>query len=165
MNTDLETSILEIRTDASLGSDKKLEVEFFRYYSSSAGVTLHFTSTPQYELKNCINSRTDFPTDLPAEKEKVWRITLTKTSGIRLVIQCNEVEVLNILLSDTTCSYSSWNYYWRRDVDKIRFDSWDTASNYYRLRGKGTAYRGTSFKLSSVDKYNQRRINVSYRKT
>ena len=141
MNTDLETSILEMRTDASLGSDKKVKVEFFRYYSSSAGgVTLHLTSTPQYELKYCINSRTDFPTDLPAEKEKVWRLSLIRTSGIRLVIHCNEVEVLNILMSDSTCSYSYWNYYWNKDVEKIRFDSWDTASNYYRLRGKGMIY-------------------------
>ena len=152
MYTDLETSILELRTYSSLGSDKKVKVEFFRYYSSSAGgVTLQFTSTPQYELYKCTNSRTDFPTELPTEEEKVWRISLTKTSGIRLVIHCNEVQVLNVLMSDSTCGYSSWNYYWSRDVEKIRFNRWDSASEYYRLRGKGMAYRGISFKLSSVD--------------
>ena len=166
MNTDLETFILEIRTNTSLGSDKKVKVEFFRYHSSSAGgVTLHLTSTPQYELKYCTYSRTDLSTDLPTEVEKVWRISLTKTLGIRLVIHCNDVEVLNILLSDSTCSYSYWNYYWNSDVERIRFDRWDSASEYYRLKGKGMAYHGTSFKLSSVHKYNHKTINVSKIKT
>ena len=154
----METSILEIKTDSSLGSYERVNVDFFKYYSSSAtGVTLHFTSPPQYELKYCTYSRTDFSTDLPTETDKVWRITMIKTPGIRLVIQCNEVEVLNFLLSDSTCSYSSWNYYWNRDVAKIRFDSWDTASDYYRLRGKGRHVSYTF--LSCEDKYNRRTIN------
>ena len=105
-------------------------------WAVAGGVTLHFTSPPQYELKYCIYSRSNFPTDLPTEVEKVWRISLTKTSGIRLVIHCNEVEVLNILMSYSTCSDSSWNNYWDRDVEKIRFDSLDSASDYYRVRGK-----------------------------
>ena len=118
-----------------------MKVGFFKAASDSSwavagGVTLHFTSTPQYELKYCTYSRTDFPADLPTGEEKVWTISLTKTSGIRLVIHCNEVEVLNILLSYPTCRNSYWNYYWKRDVQKIRFDSLDTASEYYRLRGK-----------------------------
>ena len=159
------TSILEIKTNSSLGSNDKLEVDFFKYYSSLAGgVTLHFTSPPQYELKYCTNSRTEFSIDLPSETDNVWRITLSKTPGIRLVIYCNEVVVLNILLSYSTCNDGSWNHYWNRDVEKIRFDSWDTASDYYRVRGEGMAYHGVSFKLSSVDKYNQRTINVRYSK-
>ena len=136
IHTDMQTSILEIKTDSSLGSYERVDVEFFEYYSSlTGGVTLHFTSSPQYELRYCINSRTNFPNDLPSETEKVWRITLIKTPGIRLVIQCNEVEVLNILLSDSTCSNSYWNNYWNSDIEKIRFDYLDTASDNYRLRG------------------------------
>ena len=137
IQADMETSTLEIKTDSSLGSDETVSMWFKTDSGYTAGgVTLHFTSTPQYELKYCINSRTDFPNDLPSETDKVWRITLIKTSGIRLVIQCNEVEVLNILMSDSTCSYSLWNYYWSRDVEKIRFGFSDSASDHYRLIGK-----------------------------
>ena len=166
IDADLESSLLEIRTDSSLGGDDKVTVGFFNSWSSSAGgVTLHFTSTPQYELYKCTYSRTDFPANLPTEEEKVWTISLTKTSGTRLVIVCNEVEVLNILMSGSTCRNSNWNYYWKREVEKIRFDSLDSASDYYRLRGKGMIYHGTSYKLSSLNQYNHRTINVSYVKT
>ena len=138
---------------------------FYSEYNSAVagGVTLHFTSTPQYELYKCTYSRTDFPADLPTGEEKVWRMSLTKTPGIRLVIHCNEVEVLNILLSDSSCRNSYWNYYWKRDVEKIRFDSLDSASDYYRLRGKGMIYHGTSYKLSSLNQYNHRTINVNFK--
>ena len=75
----------------------------------------------------------DIPTSLPAADDKVWRITKTVTSGIRLQIHCNDVEVLNILMSDTTCGYSSWGVHWNRDrdVEKIFFIDADTASDYY----------------------------------
>ena len=139
IDADLESSLLEIRTYSPLGGNDKVKVGFFysEYNSAVAGgVTLHFTSTPQYELYKCTYSRTDFPADLPTGEEKVWKISLTKTSGIRLVIHCNEVEVLNILMSYSTCSDSSWNNYWDRDMEKIRFDSLDSASDYYRVRGK-----------------------------
>ena len=117
-----------------------MKVGFFKAASDSSwsvagGVTLHFTSPPKYELMCCTFYRTNFLNDLPTEEEKVWRISLTKTSGIRLVIHCNEVEVLNILMSYSTCR-NIWNDYWKRDVEKIRIDGLDTASDYYRLRGK-----------------------------
>ena len=132
IDADLENSPLEIKTDSSLGSDEKVDVNFITSERFLAGrIILHFSSTPQYELRYC-TSRTNFPTKLPTDTNKVWRITLTRTSGIRLVINCNEVEVLNFLLSDKTCKDSSWNYYWSKDVEKIFFDSEDTASDYHR---------------------------------
>ena len=137
--------MLEIRTCTSLGGDDKVKVGFFKAASDSAlsvagVVTLHFTSPPQYELYKCTNYRTNFLNDLPTEEEKVWTISLTKKSGIRLVIHCNEVEVLNILIGGSTCRYSFWNSSWKREVEKIRFDSLDSASDYYRLRGKSMIY-------------------------
>ena len=110
------------------------------FYTDSAslagGVILHFTSPPQYRLYECTTSRTDFPTALPTGEEKVWTISLTKTSGIRLVIHCNEVEVLNVLLSAATCTESGWENVWDSDVTQIRFGEDDTASDYQRLRGR-----------------------------
>ena len=148
IDADLETSTLEIKTDSSQGSDDKLEVEFFNSDGDYAGaVIVDFTSPSQYQLRWCTTSRTNFPTALPAATDKVWRISLTRTSGIKLVIHCDEVQVLNVLMSDTTCGYGSWNHHWSRDIKQIRFRSFDTASDYYRLRGKGRYVENKSVEL------------------
>ena len=98
----------------------------------AGGVNLHFTSTLQYCINWCITTWTNFPTNPPADVNKVWRMSITRTSGIRLQIHCNDVEVLNILMSDTTCGSSSWSTYWNKDIEKMYFSKSDTASEYYR---------------------------------
>ncbi|XP_063682557.1 uncharacterized protein LOC134817350 [Bolinopsis microptera] len=132
---DLEKCPLEIKTDSILGSRDTVLVWF---YTSSGdyvgGASIRFSSSPQYWISRCSSSGyTNFPTTLPSAKDKDWRMTLTRTSGIRLVIHCNEEEVLNILISDSTCSNSAWNQTWSRNIKKIMFSSQDTASNYYRV--------------------------------
>ena len=138
IEADLENSPLEIKTDIDFGSDKRVYVSFSTSEKDYAGeVILIFTSPPQYVLLSysCVTSWTNFPTELPTDTNKVWRITLTKTSGIRLVIHCNEVKVLNVLLSDSTitCSNSKWAQWgnsWSKDIENILFKSGDRA--YYR---------------------------------
>ena len=103
-------------------------------------VEILFFSTPQYFIGYC-RSYTNFPVSLPTEVEKVWRITLNRNSGIRLLIHCNNVEVLNFLMSSSTCSNyrSSYSDYWSRTVRKVSFNSYyDTASDYYRAGHTGT---------------------------
>ena len=137
IEADLENSPLEIKTDSSLGSNEKVKVGFYTSEELWVGeLTIHFTSTPRYELHSCNNIRTNFLTNFPTDEIKVWKITLTRTSGIRsLVIQCNNNEILNILLSDTTCTdrrgRGSAGSGWDNGVEKIRFYQ-DTASDYYR---------------------------------
>ena len=130
---DLENSPLEIKTDSSLGSHEKVSVGFYTSEELWLGrVAIYFTSPPQYQLWNCINLMTNFPTDLPRDTMKVWKITLTITSGIRsLVIHCNNKELLKILMTDTTCTNKYWYRHWGKDVGMIEF-SGDTASDYYR---------------------------------
>ena len=103
------------------------------------GVRIRFTSTPQYLTYRCRTSNINFPVSLPTEVEKVWRITLNRNSGIRLLIHCNNVEVLNILMSSSTCSHSSWSTYWSKTVGKIWFSApaYNTASDYYRAGKTG----------------------------
>ena len=115
-----------------LGSHHNEYVNFYSVGNHAGGVTFYFYSTPQYLLSWCDIDKTDFPTTLPSANDKVWRITLIKTAGIRVVIHCNDVEVLNILFSDTTCSDSRWREYWTRDVASVVFVPGDTASDYYR---------------------------------
>ncbi|KAL5263950.1 hypothetical protein ACHWQZ_G005141 [Mnemiopsis leidyi] len=145
---DLETTPLEIKTNSTLESGDEVEVYFYNSQGEDAGrVWIYFSSTPQYRLVWC-SSDTNFPSNLPAAVDKVWRISLNKTSGIRLQIHCNDVEVLNTLLSDDTCSDSDWREYWSRDVEKIAFYRGDTASDYYRrfkpgCTGLKAAWTGT----------------------
>ena len=117
-------------------------VNFFMSGRNYVGhVGIRFSSSPQYYIRYCMYSSTNFPVSLPAEVEKVWRITLNRNSGIRLLIHCNNVEVLNILMSSSTCSDSSYSTYWSRTVGKIWFyyPSYNTASDYYRAGQSGKA--------------------------
>ena len=133
---DLESTPLEIRTNSVLGSDDRVDVFFYSAGGESAGaVALYFTSTLKYYLNWCSTSWTNLPVTAPSDTDKVWRITLTRTAGIRLVIHCNDVEVLNTLLSQATCSDSGWSTVWNRDVTKIMFHPSETASDYYRQPG------------------------------
>ena len=136
---DLETVPLEIKTGSTIGSRDKVDVRFYTSGRDYVGnVKIHFSSTPQYYISYC-RSWTNFPVSLPTEVEKVWRITLDRNFGIRLLIHCNNVEVLNILMSSSTCSDSSWSTYWSRTVGKFCFypPAYDTASDYYRARQTG----------------------------
>ena len=134
INFDLENSPVQIKTDSKVGSNEQVYVKFYSGSSWAGGVVLSFSSPPQYRLFYCITSLTNFPADLPSETEKVWTITKLRVSGeIRVVVHCNDKEVLNVVLSDTTCSYSRWSERWSKDMDKMYFNPCcDTASDYYR---------------------------------
>ena len=130
---DLESTPLEVRTNSVLGSSDQLLVDFFSAGGEHAGrVILYFTSPIRYYLTFCSTWQTNLPVTPPSATEKVWRITLTRTAGVRVVIHCNDVEVLNTLLSQATCSGSDWSTYWNRDVTKIKFPSGDHASDDYK---------------------------------
>ena len=107
---------------------------FYTAWEHTAGAfLLDFTSPPQYRLNYCGTSYTNFPTAIPTETDKIWTITLTRTSGtVRVIIHCNNKEVLNVVLSDTTCSQYNWSTFWSKDVEKIDFHRAETASDYYR---------------------------------
>ena len=101
--------------------------------SYAGGVILSLSSPPQYMLSWCNTSQTEFPAPLPSETDKVWTIKLTRSSGTpSVVIHCNNKEVLNVVLSDSTCSRSDRSDFWSRDVEKISFIVSDEASDFYR---------------------------------
>ena len=130
---DLESTPLEIRTDSVRGSGNQVIVDFFSAGEQRAGrIHLYFLPILEYFLDLCYSSWTNLPVTAPSATDKVWRITLTRTAGVRLVIHCNDVEVVNTLLSQATCSYSEWSTIWNRDVANILFHSYDRASDYYR---------------------------------
>ena len=96
-------------------------------------VTLSFDSSPKYYISYCTSTYSPFPSTLPSDVNKTWKIT--KFAGPRITVHCNEVEVLNILMSDETCTYSNSGIagrQWSKKVEQISFQSWDTASDYFR---------------------------------
>ena len=131
---DMEHSPLQIKTDSIVGSNEQVKVYFHTAGRGGAGkVSLLLTSPPQYRLSPCNTSLTNFSTVLPLETDKLWTISLKRTSGKKRVsITCNSKEVLDLVLSNTTCIESTWSYYWSRDVSKIYFSLTDTASDFYR---------------------------------
>ena len=135
---DLENTPLEIRTNSTIGSGDKVVVRLYTTQREYAGaVWIYFTPTPQCYLSDC-SYRTNFHSNLSSEVDKIWRITLDRSAGmIRLLIHCNGVEVVNILMSDDTCSGSRWRNIWSRDVEYIDFSGYDTASDYYRAAKLG----------------------------
>ena len=135
MDYDLENSPLHLKTDSLVvvGSDEEVYVSFNTAGGEQAGgVRLYFTSPPRYALVWCHRYTSLFPTALPSETDKIWTITLSRAAVIRVTIQCNDKEVLDVVLSGTTCDDTYWNNYWSKEVKKIRFTSSDTASDYYR---------------------------------
>ena len=140
---DLETTPLEIKTNSAIGSGDRVHVDFYDSDENDAGgVWIVFSSIPQYRIYWCSSSYTNFSSTLPTAVDKVWRISLTRTSDITLQIHCNDVEVVNFLLSERLCDdqYLDWTRYWSKDVEKIGFDIYDTASDYYRPFIPGTPY-------------------------
>ena len=134
MPIDPETTSVEIMTDSELGSKERVPLSFYTLEGFNAGgFIVYFSFIPQYRIQYCSSAMTNFPSDLPADRNKIWRITLTKTSGIRLQIHCNNVEVLNILLSDTTCGKSKWSTYWNREIRKMKRSNLDGADYSFRL--------------------------------
>ena len=127
---------MEVKTNSSSGS---LDWVYLRFYTPqnewTGGFHIRFLSTPLYYIMFC-SSWTRFPTTLPSATEKIWRITLDKSDGIRLKVHCNEELVLDVLLSDQVCDHIYyrffWRDYWSRDVEKIKFHTGDRASDYYR---------------------------------
>ena len=129
---DLESFPLHIKTDSVAGSNENVTVQFSNVERELAGaIRIYFASTIQYRVYPCTNKLYDFPSSLPSVVEKTWSIALKKTSDIRVLVQCNGVDVVNKLISDSKCGLPNWSKYWSRDVKKISFLASDTASDLY----------------------------------
>ena len=145
---DLENTPLEIKTGSAINAQSyhSFIVEFFTAEEKKAGVVLfHNYSAPQYQLWQC-NPLSNFTTNIPTNINKIWKITLNRTSSLNLMIHCNEVEVLNLVVSASTCSDTSWGELWTRyPVSKINFYRPFSASDSYRA-APGKLYRDYSGK-------------------
>ena len=127
----LETTPLKIKTDSNLDSWHYVRVFLYTAAREYAGeVNFYFSYILKYQVEYCNYSYIEFPSTPPSEVNKIW--TITKLPGPRLTVQCNEVTVVDTLLSNDTCAYSYWNKYWSRKVELIYFSYYgDSASDEY----------------------------------
>ncbi|KAL5265426.1 hypothetical protein ACHWQZ_G006215 [Mnemiopsis leidyi] len=158
----LERTPLEVRTDSELGSNDRTTIFFSNSQGHYAGgINLWFGTTVRVWIYDCSsNSSIDLPVELlGTDVDRTWRIALKRGPGmirhqeetgeggekgvsknkgetldpeVRLLILCNEVEVLNLLLSSNVCGDSSWRIDYSRTVEEIEFEVYDSASDYFR---------------------------------
>ena len=131
---DLENWPLEIKTNSSLGSNDEVQIRFFSGQNKEVGrFKLAFSSNIRYIIGMCRRSHewNDLKTEIPSELDKEWRITLERYDRPRIVLHCNEVEVLKYVIRSGTCSVKSWDTYWNRKAKKIHFTTSDTATNFH----------------------------------
>ena len=65
---------------------------------------------------------------------KEWKISLIKSAAeelYRVIIHCNDKQVLSYDMSDSTCTADGW-VVWKTDIAKMKFKlNEDTASDFY----------------------------------
>ena len=127
---DPDSGDITITTNKEKCSYKKLYVVFYDDNDEWAGgVEIRFYSPIVYYVGNChLSSSTHFPDSLPAETDKTWKISYDQ-AALSLTIYCNEVEVLDVILSDV-CTRDGWRSSWeQRKPTKMKFSPSDDASD------------------------------------
>ena len=125
---------LTIRTDSVAGSGERSDVYFYDDDNEIAGIVrIYFSSPIQYNIGRCSGTWTYFPVTLPTQTDKTWRIVYNPAE-LRVVHYRNEVEVVNVVMSESFCTNeATWKNIWEdRKPAKILFFS-DTASDEYCL--------------------------------
>ena len=144
-NPDSET--ITVTTDSVAGSKAEhVSVFFFDKDGYYAGdVYIHFDTQIQYRIGYCTYRYKPFPVILPTATQKTWTITYNYAER-RLVYYCNGVQVLNVVLSDSTCTKWSTNSFfkdlWERKPTQIQFYYTDVASDSYCISSNTGKYNG-----------------------
>ncbi|KAL5248875.1 hypothetical protein ACHWQZ_G017909 [Mnemiopsis leidyi] len=120
INHDLEITPFQIITNTLLRKTDKVRI----YVQHIGTIQISFQHRRFYIL-SCGDY--EFPSDLPAERDKIWTFSRTKEV---LTILCNGVEALNLIYSDW--SDSSCSDVWTKEASALRFNNDDLASDYYR---------------------------------
>lgn len=141
----LEKSPLYIKTVNIMTSDS-LTVKFFDDKNEEAGgVDISVGAAPQYSLSYCNKGYNDFEDSsilsglITGGNDVIWTITKTPGQGgkahrIEIKLNENSIANYNFDISDD-CDHDDRNN-WNREVKKILFSDWETASDFYKLPPK-----------------------------
>ena len=137
---DLEKTPLQIFTETPFGSEGFVAMAFSS--GSPGSLYFNFKSTPQFSLYNCVSGNLTFSSRNKRGTNKIWEISMM--TGPRILIHCNKEEVLNLKISEETCSGggNGWRTFWSTvDVETIRFlDRKLEVSKYYRAAKMRSTY-------------------------
>ncbi len=126
---------MQIKVKSTVGSGEQILVKLFRGRKPIGSIRIQLTSTPRYNLGNCMK-KDDFQpllVKLPDDPEKIF--TITKTSVGELKIDCNGQVIVDIKLKDACGKkgeVAKSNASWDSTVSKIQFLQDDTASVAYK---------------------------------
>ena len=150
---DLDTSTLMIRTDSWIRAGTYLGVRFYRHSTnaSPSGIDIDMNSS-WYKIFKCRDSWIRFSTDLPNDGVRIWKIT--KTPEIRLIIHCNDKEVLNVQLSEAVCKNfkNNWQNFWgwgKGLQERVKFAYHQSKTDLYMsIAAQGDFYFFSFFLIS-----------------
>ena len=145
---DLDSTPLKIKTNTDIqnGEEETIRVWFYDSLVHLAGQVIIYAqqSMSLYMLKTCMDGWLSFTLDVSSEVEKVWIIT--KESGPRVKVECNGQLIIDLEISDSTCSDLNWGLIWNRDVTQIKFEKYDDASDYFFGLAAGVVLVNLPFK-------------------
>ena len=131
---DLEKTPLQIFTKTPFGSEGYVAMAFNSGPPGPGSLLFNFKSTPQFSLYNCVTGNLTLSPSNKRGTNKIWEISMM--TGPRILIHCNKKKVLDIKISEETCSGggNGWRTFWSTvDVETIRFlDRKLEVSKYYR---------------------------------
>ena len=149
-----DTQSVTVTTNSTAGSNEMVCVEFYEkngnWDDSHAGsVSIYLYTQIKYSIGLCTYfDSIPSPVILHTDTQKTWTLTYNYTE-LRLVIHCNEVQVVNVLLS-SVCTESSWRRWWEKKPTQIRFSYFDTASDSYCFSSYPGKYNGGSGKRNTA---------------
>ena len=131
---DLENSPIRIKTDSPIGSGNTVFFQTFSFNSLQIGrISIQLATVPKYQITFCHNSKKEFPVSIPASdnEKRVWKITKL-SQPVRIIIHCDNTEILNLQLSESICSNhkANWMNFWGKEIKRIKFIS-DSASDFF----------------------------------
>lgn len=150
-STDLQWSYVSDITDHNFDSNP-LSLSFgsprffVRLYTAeeeliSGGIDVRLTPEGQYSLEGCSGDWVDFSAsfqEVAGAEWWYWRIFIDMMDGadmgvtnVRVRINCNEVEVLNILLNAANCFVLDWEEIWMLPKKKYKLYIFDGGNDIY----------------------------------
>ena len=120
----LEACYLHVKTSIAVKknrkSGKKLEILFFNEsYEFVSGITILFEWKSEYKLDKCMKKSRPFDTHVPTELHRLWSI---EKRGMRIIVSCNGVKVLDFTATSKTCDDEKWNALsWGSNVVEMKF--------------------------------------------
>ena len=133
-----ERTAVQFKTDKVVHKTEELELTFFsgeKMDSKLGGISVLFNkdNTLTYKIADCQTAYNKFPENMPTEVEKLWSIIVNTGAQPSFKCQVNGVEVINLLLTDDTCTREDWSYSWTGEITHLGFNSWANMFAGYHL--------------------------------